>query len=204
MCKPTKVLTLLSEIQKTMPASSHWLNIQMFLLDPAVYSHLLSQHIIPLDVFLMLAPSPRSMEPFHLSSLTPTGASGNRRRTRYRRREGLGIQSIHDEFLHALLGIVKLAIRSMAPDFTESHLVGDESQEVTDNLDLFVDHPRSFPKLMEKRAQKLGHRVRRAMPQLLEKSMKIKRLVGLGFRQRRNGGRGRSPRRHLIGGGRLG
>lgn len=152
-------LTLLCKVQKPTAMRTHRRYVEMLLSDPAVDPHLLRQHFITLNVLLVLTLSPGPMQAFHFPPFAPAGASGDCRRRRDSRGEGLGVQPIHDQFLHTFFGVVKFAVRDIPPHLTHGHFVRDESQEITDDLHLLMHHPLPFTELIEKRTKEFGYGV---------------------------------------------
>ena len=165
----------------------HRWNVKVLFFHPAVYLHLLCQNIITLNVFLVLTPPPRAMKPLQFSPFTSTSTSWDRRRRWDGGRERLRVQPVHNQFFHSFLGVVEFVVRHISPNFAYGHLVRNEYQKITDNLDLFMNHPLSFSKLVEEGAQELGNRVRSAMAQLFQKPMKVESFLRLrGWRRRRS------------------
>lgn len=119
----------------------------MLLADPTVDANLLCQNIITLDVLLMLTSPPRPMKSFYFSPSASTCAPGDGRRRWNGRSKCLGVQTVHNQLFHALLRVIELTVRNVAPDLTHGHLICDECQEITDNLDLLVYHPLPLAKL---------------------------------------------------------
>jgi hypothetical protein len=93
----------------------------------------------------------------------------------------LGVQAVHDELLHTLLGVIKFAVRHITPHLTHGHFIRDESQKITDDFDLLMNHPLSLSEFHQERSQEFGHWISRPVTQLLQEAMKIKPLVGLGL-----------------------
>ena len=123
---------------------------------PTIYPDLLRENLIPFNILLVLTAPPRPMPSFDFTPFTPTHTAGDNRRRRDGRRKSLRVQAIHDQLLHAFLGIVELAVGNVAPNVTQGHLVGDKSQKVADDLDLLVDHPLAFSEFHEEGSQKFG------------------------------------------------
>ena len=193
--KGRQILTLLGQLQEFSALVAYGFYIKVLFLDPSVNTDFLSQYFVSLDILLVLPPS--SVRRFLVSS--PPAA-----RLRFRRWNGwrkcLGVQSVHDQLLHALSSVVEFCIGNGPPYFTLRHLLTYEFEKVADDLDLLVYHPLFLAEFEKKRSQELCDRIRGAMSKLLQEAMEIEGEVWfrIWFEWRRFKDRGRWSRRGLL------